>query len=174
MFEAMRGLRDAVAPESGNLGNNTSSMNNSNGAAALGNTDVEEMWQAYCNGDNAVVALVQKYSNSTTTTKGIQKFDDFVAWHAAMEREKDAELVETLAAAVLEKSDQIDAALQHVTGMHRTRVEQLRYIEELIAANAAAANELETVYQTAVSRRDECRQFIRDQTSVALGIEEEE
>jgi hypothetical protein len=172
MFEALRGLRDAVAPESGNLGNTSNNTDNTEGAAT--EPDVEELWQAYCNGDEAAIALVNKFSTTTTGAKVIQKRDDFMAWHAVMEREKDAELVETLAAAVLEKSDQIDAALLNVPGMHRKREQQMKYIQELIVANSAAAEELETVYKIAVSRRDECRQFVRDTTSVALGIEEED
>ena len=167
MFEALRGLRDAVAPESGNLGNN----NNNPDEGAATEPDVEELWQAYCNGDEAVIALVNKFS---TSTKVIQRRDDFLTWHAVMEREKDAELVEILAAAVLEKSDQIDSALLHVPGMHRTREQQLKYIEELIKSNADAAAELETVYKAALLRRDDCRQFVHGMTSVALGIEEED
>jgi hypothetical protein len=43
----------------------------------------------------------------------------------------------------------------------------------LIAANATASDELESVYKLAVSRRDDCRHFVRAETSAALGIEEE-
>lgn len=166
MFEALRGLRDAVAPESGNLGN----TNNPDEGAAT-EPDVEELWQAYCNGDEVVIALVNKFSSSS---KVIQRRDDFLAWHAIMERDKDAELVEILASAVLEKSDQIDSALLRVPGMHRTREQQLKYIEELIKLNAEAAAQLETVYKAAFVRRDDCRQFVRGMTSVALSIEEED
>jgi hypothetical protein len=177
MFEALRGLRDAVAPESGNLGGN------GGGNASTTEPDVEELWQAYCNGDEAVTALVQRFSinsaNDTVggvasgSTKVIQKRSDFVAWYAVMEREKDKELVERLAAAVLLKSDEIEDALLKVPGLNRTRTEQLSYIEELIAANAAAADELESVYEMAIARRERCRQFVRKHTSEALGIEEE-
>lgn len=189
MFEALRGLRDAVAPESGNLGN----CNNNNnillpqhgGGEGGPSDDVEEFWQAYCHGDEAVVALVKTsgYSNTSNSNDsgntiansktGIQKRSDFVAWYSRMEREKDRELAETLAAAVLLKSEQIDEALLHVPGIHRTRAEQLRALEELIGANAVAAAELESVYRLALSRRDACREWIRNETATALGIEEE-
>jgi hypothetical protein len=71
------------------------------------------------------------------------------------------------------KSDEIEDALLKVPGLNRTRTEQLSYIEELIAANAAAADELESVYEMAIARRERCRQFVRKHTSEALGIEEE-
>ena len=40
MFEALRGLRDAVAPESGNLGNPGNNASNENSEP-----DFEEFWQ---------------------------------------------------------------------------------------------------------------------------------
>ena len=75
MFEALRGLRDAVAPESGNLGpaqNTTNNNNPTNTNAAEQSTstsasshptnypDAEELWQAYRVGDPSVAALFHK------------------------------------------------------------------------------------------------------------------
>lgn len=174
MFEALRGLRDAVAPESGNLGSN--SAGESGTAATTAEPDVDELWQAYCNGDESAVALVQKLeaSDGGAGQQPIQTRAEFVQRHAVAEREKDADLVRTLAAAVLERSARIDVALEHVPGAHRTRSAQLAIVGELIAANAAAAVELDAAYRTAVARRDECRRLVRSQTSAALGIDEEE
>lgn len=69
MFEALRGLRDAVAPESGNLGggaNNNNNNNNSNeGNNNNNNTntepDVEELWSLYRTGDRDVTDMIKRY-----------------------------------------------------------------------------------------------------------------
>ena len=60
MFEALRGLRDAVAPESGNLGGNTSSSAAANDSPEQ--PDMEELWHAYRAGDKDAVKLVNKVS----------------------------------------------------------------------------------------------------------------
>jgi Subunit 21 of Mediator complex len=175
MFEALRGLRDAVAPESGNLGGNTNqgSNNNSNnysnnndGENATG--DFEEFWQSYKNGDAETVASVKKISPTPPT-----KREDYVRIHAKVEREKDAELVAKLAATVLQKSDNIDRRVSQLPGMHRTRTEQMQYIQELLQQNEEAAQQLEDTYKIAAERREQVRQFVRDSTCEALGIIED-
>ena len=55
MFEALRGLRDAVAPESGNLGASQNQNNNNDTTTNSGNNnsadaDFDEFWQNYRNG----------------------------------------------------------------------------------------------------------------------------
>jgi hypothetical protein len=163
MFEALRGLRDAVAPESGNLGGNN---NNSSGAQ---DQSVDALWQRYCQGDEATLDMVRRYNDN----KAISKYDDFVKFHERYEFEKDSQLVETLAAAVLDKSHQIDRQVEGLPGMHRTRTQQIKYIETLIEQNSAVMTELEETYQTAKARRDACRAFVHQSTSIALGIVEE-
>jgi hypothetical protein len=163
MFEALRGLRDAVAPESGNLGGNT----DSNGAQ---DQSVDALWQRYCQRDETALELVRKYNDN----KAIGKYDDFIKFYERYEFEKDSQLVETLAAAVLEKSHQIDRQVEGLPGMHRTRTQQMEYIKSLIEQNSAVMSELEETYQTAKARRDACRAFVHKYTSFALGIVEEE
>jgi hypothetical protein len=89
MFEGLRGLRDAVAPESGNLageGNptanatatdeNDNTTNNVNGGTGSGNgsttntaaPDLEEMWLAYQRGDPYTVKLMQSIVSSSNST----------------------------------------------------------------------------------------------------------
>lgn len=167
MFEALRGLRDAVAPESGNLGGNTSSSAAANDSPEQ--PDMEELWHAYRAGDKDAVKLVNKVSGGIAP----QKREDFVRLHAKMEMEKDTELVTKLASTVLEKSAQIDEQVAALPGMHRTRTEQMSYIEELLALNRKVAEELEESYAVAQQKRDSCRKFIRGSTCQALGIEQE-
>ena len=166
MFEALRGLRDAVAPESGNLGgitgNSTGSVNNESSEP-----DLEEMWQAYRSGDPETLAMVKK-----ATTSVPQKREDFVRIHAKMEMEKDAELVKKLAESVLEKSANIDFRVSHILGMERTRAQQMIYIEDLMQKNHEVSERLQQAYSKASERRDVVRKFVKDLTCEALGIEE--
>ena len=167
MFEALRGLRDAVAPESGNLGGNSG---NTAGTDTTENADADfdEFWQSYRNGDPETVAMVRKITPATP-----QKREDFIRIHAKIEMEKDAELVKKLAGTVLEKSLQIDERVSTLPGMHRTRQVQMEFIEELLKKNAEAADKLQKVYEEASQRRDQVRQFVKNNTCAALGIQEE-
>ena len=162
MFEALRGLRDAVAPESGNLGGNAANESSE--------PDMEDQWHAYKNGDPEITAKIKKVNAGVAP----QKREDFIRLHAKMEMEKDVELVMKLAGTVLEKSSQIDAQVDALPGMQRTRAEQMKLIEELLEANQKASQDLEAVYATAKERRDSCRTYIRENACQALGIEEEE
>lgn len=161
MFEALRGLRDAVAPESGNIGQ----ANTHEGASP----DMDELWALYKRGDPTVVAMVTKANGSAV----IQKREDFIRVHAKMEMEKDSDLVMRLASTVLEKSLLIDEGVDSLPGMDRTKDEQMKRIEELVQLNAKAARDLETAYVIAKDKRDTCREFIRNHTCEALGIQEE-
>jgi len=166
MFEALRGLRDAVAPESGNLGgmagNSSSSENNESSEP-----DFEELWQAYRSGDPETLAIVMK-----VTTAIPQKREDFVRIHAKMEMEKDAELVKKLAGTILEKSANIDFRVSNLPGMERTRPEQMAYIEDLLQKNHEVSERLLHAHSNASQRRDLVRKFVKDLTCEALGIEE--
>ena len=164
MFEALRKLRDAVAPESGNLGNTNATDDTNNNTST--EPDVEELWTSYCKGDASVATKLK-------IEQPVKLREEFVKIYNKYEREKDQELVAELANAVLEKSDQITSAVDQVPGLHRTKAEQLAYIETLIEQNAKVSAELDEVYQTAQQRRNEWRQFIKQNTSRALGIEEE-
>lgn len=166
MFEALRGLRDAVAPESGNLGGN-----NAAAAASAGDNsepDFEEFWSNYRSGDPTTVALVHRVSGGVTP----QRREDFIRIHGRIEMEKDAELVTKLASTVLEKSDQINERVSSLPGIHRTRAQQMEYIEKLLEENKKAATDLEQHYAIAKEKRDQVRQFIRLNTCKALGINE--
>jgi Subunit 21 of Mediator complex len=162
MFEALRGLRDAVAPESGNLGN----AGNSTVNESSGEQDFEEFWGKYRSGDEATVALVHKANGGVSPTRR----EDKVRIHSRLEMEKDAELVTQLANTVLEKSDQINERVASLPGMDRTRTEQMEYMEKLLKLNQEAAEALEEHYAKARERRDQVRLFVKDHTCRALGI----
>lgn len=173
MFEALRGLRNAVAPDSGNLGVNANGMEGGSPSGGETNTtnnvDVEELWLSYCNGDEEVVKLVRE-SKFNPGGKIIKKRDEFVKWHRIVEREKDTELVQKLAVAVLEKSEQIDNAVDGLPGMYRNREQQMIYVEELIQKNEQIMKELTKEYERAIEIRNQSREFILNNTASALGI----
>jgi transcription termination factor NusB len=135
MFEGLRGLRDAVAPESGNLageGNPTAPANAT--AAAAADENMDESWLAYQRGDPSTVRWMQSIvssANSTTVTLSTTPSAPAAAaaatataavkvtlptnvkefarlYNNKMQVEKDTQLVLKLAGTVLEKSRQID------------------------------------------------------------------
>lgn len=165
MFEALRGLRDAVAPESGNLGGNNAATDGSNDSSE---PDFEDFWSSYRSGDKETVALVNKVSGGVPP----KKREDYIRIHGRIEMEKDAELVTKLASIVLDKSDEVNERVSSLPGMQRTRSEQMEYIEKLLGQNKQAAEKLEERHTSAKDKRDQVRQFIRENTCKALGIVE--
>eukprot|EP00536_Pseudo-nitzschia_multiseries_P018969 jgi/Psemu1/316512/fgenesh1_kg.3500_\ len=184
LFEALRGLRDAVAPESGNLGGvqqqqqqqqgdgeaGSNNNNNSNSPTDKSENDFEEFCLAYQNGDPDTLALVQKHISPLQLPT---RESDFRLLHEKIQEQRDEELVKTVAATVLEKSADIDRRVASLPGMHRTRTEQMARIEELIAANRATAARLEDAYHRAEKQRRRVRAFVRDHTCRSLGIIED-
>lgn len=175
LFEALRGLRDAVAPESGNLGgvqgvnnNNTNNNNAINSPIESSENDFEEFCLSYQNGDATTRAMVHR-----VTTTPPQLREDFLRIHKKIETEKDAELVKEAAGTVLEKSVDIDRRVSSLPGMHRTRTEQLKRIEELIETNRTTALRLEDTYHRAEMQRKKVRAFVRDHTCESMGIIED-
>jgi hypothetical protein len=170
MFEALRGLRDAVAPESGNLvADSTASQSNSDIAQNQQESgpDFEEFWQAYRNNDPDIVAAVRRVGAAPP-----QKREDYIRIFAKVEREKDAELVAKLADTVLRKSADIDERVSTLSCMNRTRTQQIERIEELLRENAESERELNLVSKVATDRRAKVRSKLQEQTCQALGIDE--
>lgn len=156
MFEALRGLRDAVAPESGN----TAAVTNSE-------PDFEEFWQNYRNADEDSIAAVQRVTNGVAP----QKRDDFIRVYQLVEREKDAGLVATLASRVLEKSADVQDRVSNIKGMDRTRSEQMSRIQELLELNQIIEAELKVTHTSAIQKRSHVRASLQALTCQALGIE---
>jgi hypothetical protein len=159
MFEALRGLRDAVAPESGN----TAATSNSSTEP-----DFEEFWQNYRNADVDTVAAVQRVGGTTQN----HKREDYIRIYQLVEREKDAGLVATLASRVLEKSEAVTERVSHLKGMERTRTQQMTRIQELLRSNQIVEVELKEAYTLAMKKRAQVRLLLQKQTCQALGIEE--
>ena len=173
LFEALRGLRDAVASESGNLGgvqqgnnNNNDGFNNS--PTDSSENDYEEFCLSYQNGDPETKALVIKHATTAPTRE-----KDFRQIHEKIQEQKDDDLVKKVAGTVLEKSADIDRRVSSLPGMHRTRMEQMKLIEELIENNLETAKRLEDAYNRAEQQRKRVRTFVRENTCKSLGIIED-
>mmetsp|Transcript_33519 Transcript_33519/g.41059 ORF Transcript_33519/g.41059 Transcript_33519/m.41059 type:complete len:272 (+) Transcript_33519:74-889(+) len=197
LFEALRGLRDAVAPTSlNNL--NPNDPNNPNAAAANdpnnnpnnpndgtnpanGNNTNDDDDDAEIDFDQDYEDFLTSYHNSETralklvATYGIPRNrDDYSRILARAEKEKDGALVSRLAGQVLNKSEAVNELAASLPGMERTKDMQMERIEELLRLNWEAEGELERVYGLAEERREEVRVVLRRVTIDALGIEEEE
>jgi hypothetical protein len=164
MFEALRSLRDAVAPESGSLGATPNQNNNSN------EPDIEDLWHSYKHGDEKVRDLMHKGDKDHPI---IQKREDFVRIHAKAEMEKDTEMVFRVAQTVLSKSQDVDDQVEGLPGMGWTREEQMLRIKDLLEQNEKSQQELQETYDSALAQRNGCRKMIKENTSKALGIQEE-
>jgi len=189
MFEALRKLRDAVAPESGNIVVATGfgqQVTTAQQQQQDTEDSFEEFWIAYNNGDAETLEKVRQVSSSgngstttatgttattTTTTKCSQK--ELRIIFAKLEMEKDAELAGTLASEVLEKSNQVNRRVDDLKGMNRTKAEQMVRITQLLQENQQVSNELQQAYDLALERRNQVRTTLKEQTCQALGIEEE-
>eukprot|EP00980_Cylindrotheca_fusiformis_P009729 scaffold2149_cov187-Cylindrotheca_fusiformis.AAC.7 len=164
MFEALRGLRDAVAPESGNLGGDSNSNQNNENTEP----DLDEFWSLYRNGDPTTVALVRKVSPTPPS-----KREDYARIFAKIESLKDATLVKRLADTVLEKSADIDERVTKLPGMNRTQSQQMDYIQDLLKRNQEVAMKLEDTFKQAKESRSRIRSCVKENTCKALGIVEE-
>eukprot|EP00546_Thalassionema_frauenfeldii_P004726 CAMPEP_0178922386 /NCGR_PEP_ID=MMETSP0786-20121207/16122_1 /TAXON_ID=186022 /ORGANISM="Thalassionema frauenfeldii, Strain CCMP 1798" /LENGTH=222 /DNA_ID=CAMNT_0020596739 /DNA_START=63 /DNA_END=728 /DNA_ORIENTATION=+ len=163
MFEALRGLRDAVAPESGNLSSDNSQQEQQQESSS-GGPDFEEFWQSYRNNDPDIVAAVKRVGGGGVAGPQLARREDYVRIFALWEREKDAALVTKLATCVLQKSADIDKRVNNLKGMDRTRTEQMERIDALLQENQAVKEDLDSVYETARKRRDEVRSLLQEQT----------
>jgi hypothetical protein len=210
MFEALRKLRDAVAPESGSLGrttqvpttphnddidssnnndNNNSNIssndnnNNNNSASATrtrsatnntnNNNDVDELWHHYRVGDDVEIMnhIQQACMALQLPAKKLTRREEFVRIHAYMNMQKDQNLVSSLASDILYHSSNIDHHVSNtIPGMHRTASQQRYHIAQLLQHHHHVSQELQSLYDTTVSLRTQCRQYVLDHTIEALDI----
>mmetsp|Transcript_23390 Transcript_23390/g.35003 ORF Transcript_23390/g.35003 Transcript_23390/m.35003 type:complete len:175 (+) Transcript_23390:326-850(+) len=163
LFEALRGLRDAVAPESA-----VATMGGANPATVDQDPDYDEFLLAYHNGDVEATALVIKAGGAPPRTR-----EDYLKLLVRAERDKDAELVRRLADEALSKSAMVDNLVAKLPGMGRTKAQQMTRIQELIQQNQLVADDLQQAHDKAIKQRDQVRHILKRVTCTALGIDEE-
>ena len=181
LFEALRSLRDAVAPDTSN--SSFSDSNNDSAPEQINtvhdtNSNPNTHHLSDTDGDyNDFKTLIKMKDPHTLKILGTRSMpknrEQYAQMLLDMEREQDMELVSTLANQVLEKSDKVDALVRTLPGMDRTKEEQMKIMDNLIRENWDAVNELELEYKKAQEMREEVRDLLQQMTCQTLGIEEE-
>ena len=164
LFESLRGLRDAVAPDS------TANPDGNQGIAPCFDTsepDYDGFLISFHKDDPFALEIVAKAGGKPPRSR-----EEYSKILLKMERERDVSLVSSLAEEVLAKSATVDKLVAKLPGMERTKTEQMKRIEELLNLNKSASDALEKAYAEAESRRDEVRLVLSNVTCEALGIEE--
>ena len=168
LFEALRGIRDATAPEAlvGEAANaNTAKKgNNSNQDEA----DFDDFLIAYHNQEPHALEVAQKAGDKPPQSK-----EEYLKVLARMDFESDVGTAQRLAMEILEKSREVEELVDHLPGMGRSKAEQMERIATLIEENRAIDRQLEEKHREASEKRDEVRAMLREVTCASLGIEEE-
>ena len=116
-------------------------------------------------------------SSSSSSTSNVifpRNHDEYVHLLHSAQRLQDECTTQQLAKDVLSKSRTIDHLVANLPGIDRTQSMQMERISELITLNHNISQELEEAYVLANIRREKVRQTLRENTCLALGIEEEE
>ena len=171
LFEALRGIRDAMAPEALVAGDATST--NTNGAK-VGSTrnqdeaDFDDFLIAYHNQEPHALEVAQKAGGKPPQSK-----EEYLKILARMDFESDIGTAQRLAGEILDKSREVEELGDHLPGMERSKEEQMDKIATLIEENRTIDRQLEEKHREASEKRDEVRTMLREVTCSTLGIEEE-
>ena len=171
LFEALRGIRDATAPEALVAGDATST--NTNGAK-VGSTrnqdeaDFDDFLIAYHNQEPHALEVAQKAGGKPPQSK-----EEYLKILARMDFESDIGTAQRLAGEILDKSREVEELGDHLPGMERSKEEQMDKIATLIEENRTIDRQLEEKHREASEKRDEVRTMLREVTCSTLGIEEE-
>ena len=176
LFEALRGLRDAVSPEASQ--NNNNGEGSSTPAATLEaerrsvidreDMDYEDFLIAYSKDDPFALELIK-----TADGKPPRNREEYAKLRAKNDMKKHAELVPKLAENVLSKSAAVDDLIATLPGMQRTKAEQMARIQELLDQNQRKEEDLQLAYSEAEKKRNELRSVLQRVTCKALNIQEE-
>jgi len=181
LFEGLRGLRDAVAPDSayqpppdqqhqlaGDIGE---ALTGPTTTATTTAPDYEPDWDdflvAYCKDEPYTLELVSKNGGKPPRTK-----DEYRKLRSKLEVDKHTALVSKLAQEILGKSAAVDDLVANLPGMKKTKAQQMEHIQKLMEENIATDKELKTAYEQAEKRRNEVRSALERVTCNMLGIEE--
>ena len=168
LFEALRGIRDATAPEAlvGEAANaNTAKKGNSNNQDEA---DFDDFLIAYHNQEAHALEVAQKAGGKPPQSK-----EEYLKVLARMDFESDVGTAQRLAGEILDKSREVEELVDHLPGMGRSKAEQMERIATLIGENRAIDRQLEEKHREASEKRDEVRAMLREVTCSSLGIEEE-
>lgn len=175
LFEALRGIRDATAPEAlvGEATNtNTGTANGAKGNSSKNSNhdeaDFDDFLIAYHNQEPHALEVVQRAGGKPPQSK-----EEYLRVLARMDFESDVGTAQRLAGEILDKSREVEEMVDHLPGMERNKEEQMGRIATLIEENRTIDRKLEEKHREASEKRDEVRTMLREVTCSALGIEEE-
>ena len=190
LFEALRGIRDATAPEalvgggeaapssSGSAatpgtGTGTSSTGSTTHGTGSGQggpsdePDYDDFLIAHHNRQPHALEVVQRAGGRPPQSK-----EEYLKVLARMDFESDVGTAQRLATEIVDKSREVDELVEHLPGMGRTKEEQMAEIAKLIQENVAVDRQLVETHRVATERRDQVRAMLGEVTCKALGIEE--
>ena len=167
LFEALRGIRDATAPEA-LVGEAANTNTAKGGGSNQDEADFDDFLIAYHNQEPHALEVAQKAGGKPPQSK-----EEYLKVLARMDFESDVGTAQRLAMEILEKSREVEELVDHLPGMGRSKAEQMERIATLIEENRAIDRQLEEKHREASEKRDEVRAMLREVTCSSLGIEEE-
>lgn len=167
LFEALRGLRDAISPESQtNTITNGENVENENGPQSPQlDLDYDDFLMAFHRDEQWTLELIAKNKGNPPKNK-----EEYTKLKARIEMEKFKAIVEKHSTDILQKSANVDDLVSALPGMSRTKEEQLERIQELLTLNQSLDKELHDAYTQAEKQRNEIRSILDRVTTEALGI----
>lgn len=172
LFEALRGLRDAVAPESSLINNNgdpsTVISDTTSRRTAIDHEDMDydDFLVAYHEDDPFALELIRSSEGNPPKSR-----EEFLKLKAKNMMKKHAELHSKLAQSVLQESAAVDDLVSKLPG--KTKSEQMARIQELMDQNVQAQSDLERAHEQSIQKRNEIRSILQEVTCKALSIQEE-
>jgi hypothetical protein len=175
LFEALRGLRDSVAPESTNNENideHEHSIDGSGNANATKKSpidldmDYDDFLLAYHRDNPVALEFIAMANNKPPKTR-----DEYTKLRAKFAGIRASELMSKLAGNILNRSAAVHDLVEDMT--NRTKAEQMERISELIEQNKKAEEGLQEAFEKAESRRNKLRSILDEVTCKSLGISEE-
>jgi hypothetical protein len=184
LFEALRALRNAVAPESFSMENELkgSVEEETKTSANLSQTrsvirrsaidyedmDYDDFLMAYHEDDPFALELIKISDGKPPKTR-----EEYLKLRAMNEMKIAMNVTNSQAENILSKSAALDDLVAALPGMNRTKKEQMDRIQELLDENKKVDDELRLVYQEAEKKRQEIRMALKKVTCKALCIEQD-
>lgn len=184
LFEALRALRNAVAPESFSMENELkgsveeetkTSANLSQTRSVMGRSaidyedmDYDDFLMAYHEDDPFALELIKISDGKPPKTR-----EEYLKLRAMNEMKIAMNVTNSQAENILSKSAALDDLVAALPGMNRTKKEQMDRIQELLDENKKVDDELRLVYQEAEKKRQEIRMALKKVTCKVLCIEQD-
>lgn len=180
LFEGLRGLRDAVAPDSAyqpppvhqhqsaeDIGEVLSGpTSNITATTPDFEPEYDDFLVAYCKDEPYTLELISKNGGKPPRTR-----EEYQALRSKLEVDKHQALVSKLAGEILGKSAAVDDLVANLPGMKKTKTQQMEQILRLVEENIEADKKLEVAYERAEKRRNEVRSALQTVTCSMLGVE---